>query len=140
MRVLCTFLFVTAGCAAAPKGAIVAQAPPPIPAVARVVDIELTDTSASGTSTKHYLLSVVDDQGWSRLSERTMGLKLELRAASNRRSGFMPAIVRVDLVRNLEGTPDIAIEQSTIFFAGKRTVLGHVEGSNGATEIAMVMR
>ena len=39
-----------------------------------------------------------------------------------------------------EGAPDVAISQSTIFFAGRRTVLGHIDGANGSTDIAMVTR
>jgi hypothetical protein len=139
MRVLCTILFLTAGCAAAPKAACVAPAPA-VPAVGRTVDLELTDTTAAGSRTTHYVLSVVDDHGWSKLYERTATDRLELRAASNLDHRGFPAIVRVELDRNAQGAPDVHIEQSTIFYAGRRTVLGHVEGAGGTTEIAMVTR
>jgi len=141
MRVLCTFLLAAAGCAAAPKPLAVAPPPPRPPAVARTVDLELTDTSAAGSKTTHYVLSLVDDQGWSRMSEHTATERLEFQASSNldKHSGY-PAIIRVELRRNTQGAPDVTLDQSTIFFSGRRTVLGHVDGTNGSTEIAMVTR
>ena len=138
MRLLGLLVF-TAGCASAPK--IVATQPPPRPpAVARTVDLELTDTSAAGSKTTHYLLSVVDDQGWSRIEQRTATERLDLQASSNLDKHGFPAIIRVELRRNAQGEPDVSLAQSTIFFAGRRTVLGHVDGANGSTEIAMVTR
>ena len=136
MRML-GFLLFTAGCASAPK--ILATSPRP-PAVARTVDLELTDTSAAGSKTTHYLLSVVDDQGWSRIEQRTPTERLDLQASSNLDKHGFPAIIRVELRRNAQGEPDVSLAQSTIFFAGRRTVLGHVDGANGSTEIAMVTR
>jgi len=139
MRVLCMFLLLGAGCASSPKTVAVA-APPPLPAVGRTVDLELTDTTPAGARTTHYVLSVVDDQGWSKLTQRTPASYLELQAASNREHHTAPAIIHVELRRSAQGEPDVVLAQSTIFSAGRRTVLGHVEGSSGSTEIAMVTR
>jgi hypothetical protein len=139
MRVLYLLPLLAAGCAAAPK--MTAVAPPPrVPPVGRTVDLELTDKTAAGTKTTHYVLSVVDDHGWSRLEEHAAGERLELRASSNLDRDAPPAIVRVELRRITQGAPDIELAQSTIFHAGRRTVLGHVEGAGGSTEIAMVTR
>jgi hypothetical protein len=139
MRVFCIFFLLAAGCASAPKIAAVAP-PPTTPAVGRTVDLELTDTTPAGTKTTHYVLSVVDDQGWSKLSERTGTDRLDLRASSSRDHHAPPAIIHVELQRAAPGEPDVRLEQSTIFYAGRRTVLGHVDGANGSTEIAMVTR
>jgi len=80
-----------------------------------------TDTTSAGSKTTHYLLSVVDDQGWPRIEQRTPTERLDRQASP-------------------QGEPDVSLAQSTIFFAGRRTVLGHVDGANGSTEIAMVTR
>lgn len=133
-------LLLTAGCASAPKVAATVAPPPKPPVVARTVDLELTDTTSAGSKTTHYVLSIVDDQGWSRVTEHTPADHLELRASSSLDRGRYPAIIRVELVRSAQGAPDVSLDQSTIFFAGRRTVLGHVEGPAGATEIAMVTR
>lgn len=142
MRLLGLLVFV-AGCASAPKIAAVPrpQSLPRPPAVARTVDVELTDTTTAGSKTTHYVLSLVDDQGWSRLSEHTATEHLEIQAASSldMHMGF-PTIIRVELQRNAQGTPEVSLDQSTIFFAGRRTMLGHIDGANGSTEIAMVTR
>ena len=142
MRFLVSLALAATACA--PAATVAKTTPPPAapspPPVARTVDLELIDTNASGSKTRHYLLSVVDDQGWSRISERTPNDGLDLRASSSLdRHGF-PAIVRVELHRDAQGAPDVFITQSTIFFAGRRTVLGHVDGAAGSTEIAMVTR
>ncbi|HEY1955051.1 MAG TPA: hypothetical protein VGH28_05550 [Polyangiaceae bacterium] len=140
MRFLGLLVFA-AGCASAPKIAATPQLLVRPPAVARTIDLELTDTTPAGAKTTHYVLSVVDDQGWSRMSEQTATEHLALQASSNldKHNGF-PAIIRVELRRNSQGEPAVDLAQSTIFFAGRRTVLGHVDGANGSTEIAMVTR
>lgn len=141
MRVLCMSFLMLAGCASAPKIARVTTPPPPEPpSVARNVDVELTDTSSSGTKIAHYVLAIVDDYGWSEVSEKSGGERLRLKARSNRMHGSFPAIVSVELTRDAQNEPEVYIAQSTIFFAGKRTVLGHVERNGGSTEIAMVTR
>ena len=137
MRLLPIILMAT-GCASAPPVARVE--PPQLPAVARNVDVELTDTTPAGSKTTHYTLALVDDNGWSELSSRTPTEQLRLKARSNRRRGDSPTIVDLDLTRDVKDAPDVHITQSTIFFAGRRTVLGHVERENGSTDIAMVTR
>lgn len=139
MRLLPLFFFVATGCAAPPHIARV-EPPPQLPAVSRTVDVELTDTTAAGSKTTHYTLAIVDDYGWSELSSKSATERLHLKARSNRMHGDFPAIVNVELMRDAQGAPDVYIAQSTIFFAGRRTVLGHVERDNGSTEIAMVTR
>ena len=140
MRLLPLLVVAATGCASAPKVVTTAAQLPRPPAVARTVDLELTDKTAAGSKTTHYVLSLVDDQGWSRLSQRTPGERLELQASSNLDKRGYPAIIRVELHRDTAGAPDVAISQSTIFFAGRRTVLGHIDGANGSTDIAMVTR
>lgn len=138
MRLLPIFLIAT-GCASAPHVALRVE-PPRLPAVARNVDVELTDTTPAGSKTTHYTLALVDDNGWSELSSRTPTEHLRLKARSNRMRGELPAIVDLELTRNVKDAPDVYVAQSTIFFAGRRTVLGHVERDNGSTDIAMVTR
>ncbi len=142
MRVLCISFLLAAGCASSPKVAQVAapHEPPRPPAVARTVDVELTDTTASGAKTAHYTLAIVDDFGWSELSARSATENLRLKARSNRMHGEYPTIVSVELRRDAQGAPDVFLTQSTIFFAGRRTVLGHVERDGGSTDVAMVTR
>lgn len=142
MRAFCILLLVT-GCAAPASKETAGVRAPPIPetpAVARSVDVELTDTSQAGTKTTHYTLAIVDDFGWSELASSSGGEHLKLKARSNRARGAQPTIVSVELSRDAQGEPNMYIAQSTIFSAGRRTVLGHVERAGGATDVAMVTR
>ncbi len=138
MRFLPIFL-ITTGCASAPH--VVARVEPPRPpAVARTVDVEVTDTTPAGAKTTHYTLALVDDNGWSEVDSGTHTERLHLKARSNRLRGEFPAVIDLVLTRDVKDAPDVHIAQSTIFFAGRRTVLGHVERENGSTDIAMVTR
>src|SRR5258707_855389 len=137
MRTL-LFSFLLAGCAAAP--AKIVQSSPPLPAVARAIDIELTDTSASGSRTTRYTLAIVDDRGWSKVSTKAADERLQVKARSDRYRNEWPAIVSVELERDLQGQPAVFLEQQAIFFAGRRTVLGHLERAGGTTEVTMVTR
>ena len=141
MKIILLLSCLVAGCAAAPQSKVVAQLPPPVVASQRTVDIELTDTSPNGSKTERYSLAVVDDRGWSKVATNGEGERMQVRARADRYRNDGPAFVSVELERDVQGQPKIYLEQSTIFFAGRRTVLGHLErASGGATDVAMVTR
>ena len=140
MRSIPMFLLLATGCAPAPH--VVARVEPPRlpPAVARTVEVEVTDTTSTGAKTTHYTLALVDDNGWSEIDSGTHTERLHLKARSNRFRGEFPAVIDLELTRDIKDAPDVHVAQSTIFFAGRRTVLGHVERENSSTDIAMVTR
>lgn len=139
MRVFCISMLLAAGCASSPKPLALPPATPEL-ASPRTVDLELTDTTAAGTKTTHFELAMVDDAGWSKLRTRTPTGVVVIEATSSRRHHAGPAVLHVRLERDLQGEPDLKLAQSTIFYAGRRTVLGHVEGPSGSTEVAVVTR
>ncbi len=139
------FFLLGPSCAPSVRSAL-AAAPHPaqsprVPAVARSVEVEITDTPHGGAArTSHYAMAMVDDTGWSRISARLGTERLLLQARSDRgtRSG---AVVRVEVHRSDMNGSDLDLEESTVFFAGRRSVLGHLDRPDGsATEVAIVTR
>jgi len=140
MRFLVPFFLFASGCASTAPQAVAHVEPPRVPAVARTVDVEVTDTTSAGSRTTRYTLALVDDNGWSEVSTGSQAEHMRLKARSNRMHGDFPTVIDVDLSRNVQGAPGIDLRQSAIFFAGRRTILGHVDRENGFTEVAMVTR
>ncbi len=143
MRALCISSLLLAGCAAAPTKTIAVAAPheTPPPAVQRTIDIELTDSSPGTSKMSRYTLALVDDRGWSNISTHSPAERLEVKARADRFHSWEPAIVSVEFMRDTQGQPKVTIAESTIFFAGRRTVLSHLEKEGGgATDVALVTR
>jgi hypothetical protein len=142
MRVLCISSLLLAGCAAAPKTvAVAAPHETPPPAAQRTIDIELTDSSPGTSKMTRYTLALVDDRGWSNIATHSPVERLEVKARADRYHSWEPTIVSVEFTRDTQGQPKVSIAESTIFFAGRRTVLGHLEKEGGgATEVALVTR
>lgn len=112
--------------------------PPPS---GRTVDLEITDTPRGGTPrVARYTLALVDDTGWSELDAHGIAdhVHLKARADGNR----APArIVSFEVERSEVGGPALHLTDSTVFFAGRRTVLGRLDRPDGSTtEVAVVTR
>ena len=131
------------GCAPRPSAstATAPVAPPPF-AVARTIDVEISDSVKGGAPrTLLYQLACVDGRGWSKLETGDASEKVALEAQSERGREGGPAVVSLQVARMEAGGPDLKVSQSVIFFAGRRTVVGHLaRRDGGVTEIAMITR